>query len=378
VRSAAANTGTDRRSGSRLVASQLDASCTERPTSGTFAEVPNEYFAEVPNDYDLGDKTNHAFGVVGEGRKMGPRVQSFVRGCIYAFFAFSAFKLLAHSAGKSQARQQQDWTAKTMAHAGGRLLVGAVGAVVIIAGLVLVREGITRKFEKYLELRSVSASTQRLIVLLGVVGTVARGAVFTLSGIFIVRAALTYDATKARGLDGALRSLVTGSGGPWLLQSWNDVTQVGSHAAETYTVIVVAVVFFLGLRVVLGRWGASLFVAVAVIGEVAIFVCVTLVIDRPRPQVPHLDSAPPTSSFPSGHVAAAVALYEALAVVVWSSSRHGWLRAVAVLIGIGVPIIVGWSRLYRGMHYPTDVFGGGLLGVVWLTAATMVLVRPRR
>jgi hypothetical protein len=167
--------------------------------------------------YALWRWSEAAFGVVGEGRKMGPRVQSFVRGCIYAFFAFTAFKLLAHSAGKSQARQQQDWTAKTMAHSGGRLLVGVVGAVVIIAGVVLVREGITRKFEKYLELRALTASTQRLIVLLGVVGTIARGVVFAVTGVFVLRAALTYDASKARGLDGALRSLATGSGGPWLL-----------------------------------------------------------------------------------------------------------------------------------------------------------------
>jgi uncharacterized membrane protein (DUF485 family) len=167
--------------------------------------------------YALWRWSEAAFGVVGEGRKMGPRVQSFVRGCIYAFFAFSAFKLLAHSAGKSQARQEQDWTAKTMAHSGGRLLVGAVGAVVIIAGVVLVREGITRKFEKYLELRGLTSGTQRIVVLLGIVGTIARGVVFAVTGVFVLRAALTYDASKARGLDGALRSLATGSGGPWLL-----------------------------------------------------------------------------------------------------------------------------------------------------------------
>jgi hypothetical protein len=167
--------------------------------------------------YALWRWSEAAFGVVGEGRKLGPRVQSFVRGCIYAFFALTAFKLLTHSPGKSQARQQQDWTAKTMAHSGGRLLVGLIGAVVIIVGLVLVREGFTRKFEKYLELRGLSVHTQRLIVLLGVVGTVARGAVFTLVGIFVVRAAMTYDASKARGLDGALRSLAAATGGPLLL-----------------------------------------------------------------------------------------------------------------------------------------------------------------
>lgn len=158
-------------------------------------------------------------------------------------------------------------------------------------------------------------------------------------------------------------------------RSWNDVTQVGSHAAETYTVIAIGVVCVIGLRVVLGRWRESLFLAVALLGEVAIFVCTTLVIDRPRPAVPQLDAAPPTSSFPSGHVAAAVALYGGLAVVVWRSSRRGWLRAAAAVLAVGVPVAVGLSRLYRGMHFPTDVLCGALLGVLWLTVAALVLLR---
>ena len=101
-------------------------------------------------------------------------------------------------------------------------------------------------------------------------------------------------------------------------------------------------------------------------------------IDRRRPAVPHLDSAPPTSSFPSGHVAAAVALYGALAVVVCLSSRRGWLRAAAIVLAIGIAIAVGLSRLYRGMHFPTDVLGGALLSVLWLTATALVLMRDRR
>jgi membrane-associated phospholipid phosphatase len=160
-------------------------------------------------------------------------------------------------------------------------------------------------------------------------------------------------------------------------QFWNDVTRIGSHAAETITVIALAVILVVGLRFALGTWEASLFLALAVIGEVAIFLCVTLVIDRPRPRVPRLDSAPPTSSFPSGHVAAAVALYGAVAVVVWSYSRREWLRAAALVIAITVPIVVGLSRLYRGMHYPTDVLAGALLGSLWLLTVTLVLMRPR-
>jgi membrane-associated phospholipid phosphatase len=160
-------------------------------------------------------------------------------------------------------------------------------------------------------------------------------------------------------------------------QTWNDVTAIGSHIAETYTVIAVGLVLFVGLRVVLGRWRESLFLATAVIGEVAIFVCTTLVIDRPRPGVPHLDSAPPTSSFPSGHEAAAIALYGGLAVAVWASSRLRWPRVATAAIAVGVPIAVGLSRLYRGMHFPTDVLGGALLGVLWLTATALVLLREQ-
>ena len=55
-------------------------------------------------------------------------------------------------------------------------------------------------------------------------------------------------------------------------QFWNDVTQIGSHAAETTTVIALAVVLVVGLRFALGTWDAPLFLALAVVGEVAIFV----------------------------------------------------------------------------------------------------------
>ena len=158
-------------------------------------------------------------------------------------------------------------------------------------------------------------------------------------------------------------------------RSWNTVTQVGSHLAETVTVITVGVILFFALRVILGRWRESVFVAITLIGEVTIFGCTTLVISRGRPDVAHLDPAPPTSSFPSGHTAAAVTLYGAIAIVIWVASRQVWLRALAVVLAVVVPIAVGFSRLYRGMHFPTDVLGGVLLGVLWLSATAFVLLR---
>jgi Domain of Unknown Function (DUF1206) len=167
--------------------------------------------------YALWRFSEAAFGVVGEGRKAGPRVQSFVRGCIYAFFAVSAFKLLVNKNTSSQAGQQELWTAKAMKHPAGRWAVGAVGIIIVIAGLVLIYEGITRKFEKYFALEKMSQTSRRVVRVLGTIGTAARGIVFALAGVFVVQAARNYDPNKARGLDGALRSLADNSTGPWLL-----------------------------------------------------------------------------------------------------------------------------------------------------------------
>jgi undecaprenyl-diphosphatase len=110
-------------------------------------------------------------------------------------------------------------------------------------------------------------------------------------------------------------------------------------------------------------------VAVAVTGEVAIFLVVTLLVDRPRPPVGQLDEAPPTSSFPSGHTAAAIVLYGALAVLAHQQARSALVRRLSLFLAVALPALVAVSRVYRGMHFPSDVLGGILLGTLWLLAS---------
>jgi membrane-associated phospholipid phosphatase len=160
-------------------------------------------------------------------------------------------------------------------------------------------------------------------------------------------------------------------------RNWNTVTHVTTYLAETITVIAIGLLAFVLLRVLLKRWRESLFLAVTVIGEVTIFVCTTLLVDRNRPSVRHLDSAPPTSSFPSGHTAASVALYGSLAVIAWRVGAAAWLRTLATVLAVLIPVAVALSRMYRGMHYPTDVAAGALLACCWLAVTSTVILGRR-
>jgi len=159
---------------------------------------------------------------------------------------------------------------------------------------------------------------------------------------------------------------------------WNSTTKVVTFGAETETVIAIGLIFFIALRMRLGRWLESMFLAVSLIGEVSIFVSTTLLVERHRPAVPRLDGAPPTSSFPSGHTAASVALYGGLALIAWHAARSAWLRLAATALAVGMPIGVALARLYRGMHNPTDVLAGALLACCWLAVASTLVLRADR
>jgi membrane-associated phospholipid phosphatase len=137
--------------------------------------------------------------------------------------------------------------------------------------------------------------------------------------------------------------------------------------SETPTIVALTAIAAAVFRWKFGRWRESLVVIYAVVGETSIFMATTLLIDRPRPSVPKLDAAPPTSSFPSGHTAAAVCFYGSVAAIILWHTRHRWIKAVAVFVCAAVPLSIAVSRVYRGMHYPTDVLVGMLLGGIWLT-----------
>jgi undecaprenyl-diphosphatase len=93
-----------------------------------------------------------------------------------------------------------------------------------------------------------------------------------------------------------------------------------------------------------------------------------LLVHHPRPTTP-LIALPDSYGFPSGHSVAATALFLTLALVVAGGERRRGPRRLVIGIGVVIPLLVGWSRVYLGVHYLSDVVGGLLLGSAGAVAA---------
>ena len=117
------------------------------------------------------------------------------------------------------------------------------------------------------------------------------------------------------------------------------------------------------------KWRVAGFVLTAIVVEAATYRVVTLLIHRQRPDVHRLDDLPVNASYYSGHTAASVAVYCGLAVLITSRIRSTALRVLVWAVAIAIPLLVALSRMYRGMHHPTDVAAGLLVGIGTLVVA---------
>jgi Domain of Unknown Function (DUF1206) len=153
----------------------------------------------------------------GAAKKWGKRAGYVGRGLIYAGLTFSAIKIILGSGGgQSQNGKAHSTAATVLSWPGGTWIVGVAGLVIIGVGLWNAYRGVTLKFEdRWRGGRGRTARTWGARA--GVAGHLARAVVFTLIGIFVIKAALDYNPKDAIGLDGALQKLAAASYGAWLL-----------------------------------------------------------------------------------------------------------------------------------------------------------------
>ena len=145
--------------------------------------------------------------------------------------------------------------------------------------------------------------------------------------------------------------------------TWDTVTMIWSRIGNTEIIIGTCVVVSLIILWRTKQWWFAIIPAIAIAMQATVFVLATVVIGRPRPEAAHLDPAPPTSSYPSGHVGAATALYLSFAFMA-QRIETAWLRRLLTTILVVIPFLVAYARFYRGMHHLTDIVIGMLNGIV--------------
>jgi undecaprenyl-diphosphatase len=155
--------------------------------------------------------------------------------------------------------------------------------------------------------------------------------------------------------------------------SLTALAQGASLLGETTTQLVLVPVLLFLAWWWLRRAAPVVFLGLAAVGELFGYLLTVSIVSRPRPPVPLLDPGlEPLHSYPSGHVAAAMATYGGLAVVCWTFGTDPWRRLSAVLLL--APPLVALARLYLGVHHPTDVLVSLVFMSAWLAVTASVLL----
>lgn len=146
----------------------------------------------------------------------------------------------------------------------------------------------------------------------------------------------------------------------WLEEMGRDFTALGGVGALTLITLLV-----LGYLLLRRLPGAALLVAVSIGGGLLLSTLLKLGFDRPRPElVPH-GSYVYTTSFPSGHSMLAAVVYLTLGALLARVQPQRRLKAYLLLWALLLTLLVGISRVYLGVHWPTDVLAGWTIGAVW-------------
>jgi len=149
-------------------------------------------------------------------------------------------------------------------------------------------------------------------------------------------------------------------GPPWVEMMFRDLTSLGSPSV--LALVTIAVVGYLWLE---RERRTALFVLLAVAGGAALEMLLKVGFARPRPElVSHLVDVN-SFSFPSGHATMATITYLTLGVLLASAQQHRRMKLYLLAVATFLTLLVGISRIYLGVHYPTDVLAGWCIGAAW-------------
>jgi undecaprenyl-diphosphatase len=191
----------------------------------------------------------------------------------------------------------------------------------------------------------------------------AWGAVVALAAGLFARLAFTVSSGRGPAFDLAIRAAVHSLASPPLTRTMQAITILGS---EWFLIpFGIVVVWRLAAS---GRRGAAALLAASALGGEALTQILKLAFHRMRPQAFFGLTSPSNYSFPSGHSITVCCFWGVLAAILAARAKSAWSRAALWSSAILLAALVGFSRVYLGVHYPSDVLAGYAVAVVWVAA----------
>ena len=175
--------------------------------------------------------------------------------------------------------------------------------------------------------------------------------------------------------DENVRTTIHQFAAPWLTQAMILFSFIGSVAFVVGAIIVAAIVF---LRL---KWRhAAIFLLLTMIGEVLLELALKAFFQRARPEAFFNYPLPSTYSFPSGHALGSFCFYGVLAWLITRRIENHAAQIAIWIVAAAIILLIGTSRVYLGVHYPSDVLAGYAAGFFWVltVALTDLLIKKRR
>lgn len=176
-----------------------------------------------------------------------------------------------------------------------------------------------------------------------------------------------------RKLLGLFRSTVDPTrpiGPAWLVEMARDVTALGS-----VSVVAILVLSVMGYLLFAGRPRTASLLVTAVIGGYVVSHLLKMGFERARPDVAAHAARVFTASFPSGHAALSAITYLTMGALLTRITPSHRIRIFFMSVALALTLLIGVSRIYLGVHYPTDVLAGWCLGAAWALASWILMAR---
>lgn len=146
----------------------------------------------------------------------------------------------------------------------------------------------------------------------------------------------------------------------WIERSLIEITALGTGLV-VMMIVVISALFLIATQ---HRFSAFLLL-VASAGGIVLNAVLKSSFDRPRPQLFEWLTEPSSSSFPSGHAMSSAIVYFTVAYLIARLEKRRWMRVVTIISSLLIVLLISISRLYLGVHYPSDVLAGMIIGLAW-------------